>query len=305
MRPSSHPNPALAASVAEDVACGSTWPHQTPSLARMNWIGSRRCSPRAGAEQPPSALCSPGEGWRRETDCICSRREISQTGPFRYAAPAIVWLRQDLRLADNPALQAACRRGGPVVPVFIWAPEEEGAWPPGGASRWWLHQSLARLAAEFHAAGAELVIRRGSSLAELLSVAKATGADAVFWNRRYEPAIIARDRKVEEALRAAGLQPRASTARCCTSPGPSRTRPAGPSRSSRRSGEPAWPPPNRPSRCPRPADSPRRPGSPRRCRSPRWNWSRRSTGPPACAPPGSPAAPAPRPSCSASCATAS
>ena len=122
-----------------------------------------------------------------------------------HAAPAIVWLRQDLRLADNPALQAACRRGGPVVPVFIWAPEEEGAWPPGSASRWWLHQSLARLAEDFRAAGTELLIRQGSSLAELLSVAKATGAEAVFWNRRYEPAIIARDRKVEAALRAAGL----------------------------------------------------------------------------------------------------
>ena len=120
--------------------------------------------------------------------------------------PAIVWLRQDLRLADNPALQAACRRGGPVVPVFIWAPEEEGTWPPGSASRWWLHQSLAQLSEEFRAAGTELLIRRGSSLAELLSVAKSTGADAVFWNRRYEPAIMARDGKVEKALRDAGLQ---------------------------------------------------------------------------------------------------
>jgi deoxyribodipyrimidine photo-lyase len=121
-------------------------------------------------------------------------------------SPAIVWLRQDLRLADNPALQAACRRGGPVVPVFVWAPEEEGAWPPGSASRWWLHQSLAELAAEFRAAGAELVLRHGTSLAELLIVAKATDANAVFWNRRYEPASIARDRMVEEALRAAGLE---------------------------------------------------------------------------------------------------
>src|ERR1035437_6363154 len=119
--------------------------------------------------------------------------------------PAIVWLRQDLRLADNPALHAACRRGGPVVLVFVWSPEEEGAWPPGGASRWWLHQSLGKLAGEFRAAGAELIIRRGASLAELLRVVQATGADAVFWNRRYEPAIIARDRKVEEALRAVGV----------------------------------------------------------------------------------------------------
>ncbi len=125
----------------------------------------------------------------------------------RLGVPAaIVWLRHDLRLADNPALQAACRHGGPVVPVFVWAPEEEGAWPPGGASRWWLRESLARLAAEFRAAGTELVMRRGASLAELLRVAKATGAGAVCWNRRYEPAITARDQKVENALRAAGLQ---------------------------------------------------------------------------------------------------
>ena len=116
-----------------------------------------------------------------------------------------MWLRQDLRLADNPALQAAGRRGGPVVPVFIWAPEEEGSWPPGGASRWWLHQSLGQLAGEFRAAGSELIICRGASLAELLSVVKATGAEAVFWNRRYEPAAIARDQKVEAALRAAGV----------------------------------------------------------------------------------------------------
>ena len=92
------------------------------------------------------------------------------------AAAAIVWLRQDLRLADNPALHAACRRGGPVVPVFIWAPEEEGAWPPGGASRWWLHQSLAQLAAEFRAAGTELIIRRGASLAELQARGQGDGS---------------------------------------------------------------------------------------------------------------------------------
>ena len=92
------------------------------------------------------------------------------------------------------------------MPVFIWAPEEEGVWPPGGASRWWLHQSLAELAAEFRAAGAELIVRRGPSLAELLRVVKATGAEAVFWTRRYEPAIVARDRRVQEALRAGGLQ---------------------------------------------------------------------------------------------------
>jgi deoxyribodipyrimidine photo-lyase len=117
----------------------------------------------------------------------------------------IVWFRLDLRLADNPALQAAAKRGGAVVPVFIWAPEEDGAWPPGAASRWWLHQSLARLSEECRAAGVELILRRGASLSELERLAKETNAGAVFWNRRYEPALIARDQTVQTALHAVGL----------------------------------------------------------------------------------------------------
>ena len=124
----------------------------------------------------------------------------------KAAATTIVWLRQDLRLADNPALHAASRRGGAVIPVFVWGPEEEGAWAPGGASRWWLHQSLSWLAREFQQVGATLVLRRGAALAQLVGLAKETRAQAVLWNRRYEPAARARDQRVQEGLSAAGLQ---------------------------------------------------------------------------------------------------
>jgi deoxyribodipyrimidine photo-lyase len=64
----------------------------------------------------------------------------------------------------------------------------------GAASRWWLHESLEKLAEDVRARGAELVIRRGASLVELRDVAQETGAEAVHWNRRHEPAIMARDR---------------------------------------------------------------------------------------------------------------
>jgi deoxyribodipyrimidine photo-lyase len=114
---------------------------------------------------------------------------------------SILWFRLDLRLADNPALAAAVKRGA-VVPVFVWAPEEEGAWPPGAASRWWLHHSLQSLASDLGG----LVIRRGPSLDALRQLVKETGATAVFWNRRYEPALIARDTKVKQALLADGLK---------------------------------------------------------------------------------------------------
>ena len=117
----------------------------------------------------------------------------------------ILWLRLDLRLADNPTLHMALKRGGPVVPVFIWSPDEEAPWQPGGASRWWLHQSLAALVARLRAAGSRLVIRRGPTLEALRALVKETDACAVYWNRRYEPAVIARDAKVKEALRGEGL----------------------------------------------------------------------------------------------------
>jgi deoxyribodipyrimidine photo-lyase len=121
-------------------------------------------------------------------------------------APTIVWFRHDLRLADNPALATAEKRGGPVVPVFIWSPEEEGAWPPGAASRWWLHQSLAALDDHLLAIGSRLVIRRGPALESLRALAKETGAGAVLWNRRFEPAIIARDANVKKSLRSDGIE---------------------------------------------------------------------------------------------------
>jgi deoxyribodipyrimidine photo-lyase len=120
-------------------------------------------------------------------------------------APVLLWFRQDLRLADNPALAAALERRAPVIPVFVWAPEEEGPWPPGAASRWWLDRSLASLNADLEKRGSRLIIRRGPTAAALGRLAAETGASAVFWNRRYEPAAIARDRAVETKLRASGL----------------------------------------------------------------------------------------------------
>lgn len=120
-------------------------------------------------------------------------------------APSLVWLQQDLRLDDQPALHAAIARKGPVIPVFIWAPEEEGTWPPGAASRWWLHQSLTSLQEQIEHKGGRLIIRRGPSLGTLRQLAKQTGAEAVFWNRRYEPAAKARDTRVESGLRGDGL----------------------------------------------------------------------------------------------------
>jgi deoxyribodipyrimidine photo-lyase len=126
---------------------------------------------------------------------------------FKMSEPSVSLLlfRQDLRLADNPALLAAVRRGGSVIPVFIWSPQEEGRWPPGAATRWWLHESLARLDASLRRCGSRLIIRRGPILEVIREMLEQSGATAVYWNRQYEPAIISRDSSVKSALHEDGL----------------------------------------------------------------------------------------------------
>ena len=126
-------------------------------------------------------------------------------------ATAIWWIRRDLRLQDNPALAAACE-SGTVVPVYVHAPEEESPWAPGDASRVWLRKSLQTLDARLRARGSALVVRRGPSLAALRALVQELGAEAVHWNRLYEPATIARDAGVKEALQGAGLQARSHAA---------------------------------------------------------------------------------------------
>jgi deoxyribodipyrimidine photo-lyase len=120
-------------------------------------------------------------------------------------ATTIVWLRQDLRVADQPALRRAADRGC-VIPVYIWAPEEEGDWPPGVASRWWLHHSLASLDEQLRELGSRLTIRRGPTQTALDELLEQTGATAVYWNRRYEPAAIERDKQVKASLLSRGVQ---------------------------------------------------------------------------------------------------
>ena len=122
--------------------------------------------------------------------------------------PAIVWFRQDLRLRDNPALEAACERAGPIIPVFILDEAGDGKWPMGAASRWWLHHSLTSLDASLRERGSRLVVARGDSLRVLAGIAGKTGARAVFWNRRYEPSVVARDTAVKTELAGLGLDAR-------------------------------------------------------------------------------------------------
>jgi deoxyribodipyrimidine photo-lyase len=141
----------------------------------------------------------------------------------------VVWLRNDLRLGDHPALHYAAQRGA-VVPVFVWAPDEEQPWAPGGASRWWLHESLARLAKSLSARGLRLVLLHGPAADALLAAAGASGADEVAWNTRYAPPLAERDRAVRAALESGGVGVRQFAAQLLHDPDAVQTTSGGPYR---------------------------------------------------------------------------
>ena len=116
-----------------------------------------------------------------------------------------VWLRHGLRLRDNPALVDAAEHYA-VVPVFVWAPDEEGDWPPGGAAQWWLHHALQDLDERLRERGSRLILRSGPTADALRDIAGTTGAARVVWNQRYEPNLARRDADVWTALEEHGLE---------------------------------------------------------------------------------------------------
>ena len=119
---------------------------------------------------------------------------------------AIVWFRRDLRLADNPALAEAARSHEHVVALYVHAPEEEGEWAPGAASRWWLHHSLEALDTALGRHHGRLQVIRGPSLESLRAAIAATGATAVYFNRLYDPKVVRRDKAVRRGLEADGIE---------------------------------------------------------------------------------------------------
>lgn len=157
--------------------------------------------------------------------------------------PVIAWFRNDLRLADNPALIRAAETGRTVVPVYVFdhtaaddaAAADDGTPGPGGnedvpgaAARWWLHGALESLAADLAARGAPLILRRGPAARIIEALARETGAAAVYWNRAVTPQAAARDHDLALRLRALGVEIRAFKAALLFDPDQVRTRSGGP-----------------------------------------------------------------------------
>lgn len=118
----------------------------------------------------------------------------------------IVWFSHDLRLSDNPALHEAVQSGFPILPFYLWDPEAEGDWAPGGADQVWLHASLQALDERLAGLKSRLIIQRGGAEARLAELAQATHADQIHCNARYEPHAIQRQEALKVALTKVGIE---------------------------------------------------------------------------------------------------
>lgn len=118
--------------------------------------------------------------------------------------PSLLWFRQDLRLADNPALRTACE-SDEVLPVYIHDPDQP--WAPGGASCWWLHHSLKALDEQLRKLGGQgLTFLQGNPEKLIPALIKKHDITQVLWNRCYEPHSIARDTAIKAALLEDGIE---------------------------------------------------------------------------------------------------
>ena len=110
---------------------------------------------------------------------------------------SIYWIRQDLRLYDNPALIESIRNGA-IIPIYILDDQNAKEHKMGPTSKIWLHHSLEKLNKKMNS---NLLISKGNPEDILLEICKLEKIKNIFWNRVYEPWVISRDKKIKENLK--------------------------------------------------------------------------------------------------------
>lgn len=207
----------------------STGPNQSLQPRKGNTSGHSSPSPEqnencASAVDQEKAKRSKA---RRQKCKVAAQHVVGLPVSPSSQPPVLLWFRRDLRLCDNPAIAGALEVGAPVIPVFIWAPdEEEGPGTTvamGGACKFWLHQALSCLRSSLERIGSSIVFLRaegpsGSSLKTLKRLIQETGARTVAANALYEPWLKSRDDTVLSALHKEGVDVRMYHSYCLREP---------------------------------------------------------------------------------------
>ncbi len=109
---------------------------------------------------------------------------------------SIWWIRRDLRLSDNPALQAALQHDSQIVPLFILDPSILNSPFVGEKRKAFLFAGLAELNAALQARGSYLVVRAGEPAEVLSGLASEVGSRRIFAQEDYSPFARKRDQRV-------------------------------------------------------------------------------------------------------------
>ena len=113
---------------------------------------------------------------------------------------AIWWVRRDLRLADNQALNSALAGGGNVVPVFVLDPGLLASRYVGDKRLAFLLSGLRSLASDLAARGSRLIVRQGEPVEQLARLLSETGATRVYAQYDVSPYARRRDRRVASVV---------------------------------------------------------------------------------------------------------
>ena len=114
---------------------------------------------------------------------------------------SIYWIRQDLRVSDNPALAKAAEAGYLAIYIFDDVNTDEQTLP-GEATSWWLHNSLKAFNKSLDD---KISFFRGDPLEILKDLSEKYNINNIFWNRLYEPWMIDRDTKIKDFFQSSGI----------------------------------------------------------------------------------------------------
>ncbi len=113
---------------------------------------------------------------------------------------ALVWFRRDLRVQDHAALHHALQAHERVYCAFVFDTTILDGLPRRDRRVEFILCAVEEVATALRGMGGGLIVRHGDPCAEIPRLAAELGVSAVYANRDYEPAAIARDEEVGRRL---------------------------------------------------------------------------------------------------------
>ena len=110
---------------------------------------------------------------------------------------AIFWIREDFRIEHNPALSYASQNHDNVIAIFIYNKTDFDK--KREAQKWWLYKSLEEFKSELSKYKINLQILEGDEL-HILSKIKKKDNISVYWNKIYEPDVIAKGKQIRDVF---------------------------------------------------------------------------------------------------------